>query len=167
MRSVHVLLLLLFLTTSSFAAPKLSRDIARKRIAELGSSTLIPDAIEIREITHDSADGATVETTITLAFQFTKNPQGAWVVDAIRFGDRDWVNMSELLIAIYHGNPPVNTASPSVSIATPITPIEALHVNKSDFELERARMVELGASPLIPGAIEIRRVIAANDIRTI
>src|SRR5438270_11061997 len=112
MRAAHVLLPIL-LATSGFAASKLGHDVARKRISELGSSTLVLDAVEIRQITQQSADRAIVETTITLAFQFTKSEQGAWVVDAIRFGDRDWVNMSELLNAINHGNPPVMTASPS------------------------------------------------------
>jgi hypothetical protein len=52
-------------------------------------------------------------------------------------------------------------------VTKPVTPIEALHINQSDFEKERSRMIELGASPLIPGAIEIRRVISQNDVRTI
>jgi hypothetical protein len=166
MRRLGVLLLIL-LTTTSFAAARLSRELARKRISELSSSKLLLGAIEVREITQDSPNRATVESTITLAFQFKKTDQGAWAVDAIRFGDRDWVNMSELLAAIYHGNLPGASAPPSITNVRPITPIEAFHVNQNQFERERARMVELGASPLIPGAIEIRRVIAQNEVRTI
>src|SRR5690242_5832846 len=105
MRRLHFFLLFL-LATSSFAAPKLSRDLARKRISELGSSQLVADAVEIREITPEGPDHVIVESTITLAFQFKKTDEGAWAVDAIRLGDRDWVNMNELLAAIYHGNPP-------------------------------------------------------------
>jgi len=166
MRRFQLLLLILF-TTTSLAAPTLSRELARQRISEFASSKLVLDAIEIRRITQDSADHATVESTVTLAFQFKKTDQGLWTVDAIRLGDRDWVNMSELLAAIYHGKPPVTTAAPSVSRAKPITPIETFHVNRSDFEKERARMIELGSSPLVPDAIEIRRVISDNDVRTI
>src|SRR5215469_17431291 len=128
--------LLLLLATTSFAAPSLNRDLARKRISELASTNLAADAIEIREITLEPPGSAIVESTVTLAFQFKKTDAGAWTVDAIRLGDRDWVNMSELLAAIYHGNPPAVSATPSI-VPKPITPIEALHVNQSAFERER------------------------------
>src|SRR5207302_2023104 len=107
-------------------------------------------------------------TTITLAFQFKKTDSGEWDVDAIRFGDRDWVNMSELLAAINHGRLPAAPAlPPRATAARPVPSIEKFHVNTSDFEKERARMIELGASRLVPGAIEIRRVISQSDVRTI
>ena len=167
MRRLCLLLFILLPTTSIFGATKLNRDTARKLISELGSSTLVPDAVEIREITPMPPDRAVVESTITLAFQFQKTKEGAWSVNAIRFGDRDWVNMSELLKAIYHGNPPEDSPLTGAPPIKPITPIEDLHVNRNDFEKERDRMVELGASSLIPGAIEIRRVISASETRTI
>ena len=157
----------LLLTAVGFAAPKLNREIATKRIAELTSSTLTLDAIEIREIKQMPSDRAIAETTITLAFQFKKAKEGAWEVEAIRFGDRDWVDMGELLAAVYHGNPPDFSAITPTSPIKPTNPIEMLHVNENDFERERSRMIELGASPLIPGAIEVRRVISQNETRTI
>src|SRR5262249_28329463 len=132
MRHLYLLLLTL-VAASAFAAPKLSRDVARKRISELSSSQLVPDAIEIREISQDSAGRAIVETTITLAFLFKKTSEG-WAIDAIRLGDADWMDMSELLAAIYHGAPPEVTASPAIPVPKRMTPIEALHINQSDFE---------------------------------
>jgi hypothetical protein len=157
----------LLLTAVGIAAPKLNRETATKRIDELTSSTLALDAIEIREITQTQPDRAIAESTITLAFQFKKLKEGAWEVDAIRFGDRDWVNMSELMAAVSHGRPPDLSGITPTPPVKPATPIETLHVNENDFERERSRMIELGASPLIPGAIEIRRVISQNDTRTI
>src|SRR5438128_2978951 len=153
MQRRFLLLLLMLFTTNALAATKLSRELARKRISELVSFKLVPDAIEIRRISEDSAGRAIAETTITLAFQFKKTDSGEWDVDAIRFGDRDWVSMSELLAAIDHGKPAATPVlPPRTPTARPVTPIEKLHVDTSDFEKERARMIELGASRLVPGA---------------
>src|SRR3954464_3718505 len=117
------LLFFMFIASVVWAAPKLSHDVAKKRISELASSTIVPDAIEIREITQVPPNQAIVESTITLAFQFKRLKEGAWAVDAIRFGDNDWVNMNELLIAVYHGNPPPASALVPTPAVEPLTPI--------------------------------------------
>ena len=144
----------------AFAASKLSRELAKKRISQLVDSKLVPDAIEIRRLTPQGGSETLAETTITLAFQFEKNSKGLWTVKSVRLGDMDWLNMTELLAAIYHGNPPTMTAPANPVPTKPITPAETFHTNSSDFEQQRQAMVELGASPLIPPAIEIRRVVA-------
>ena len=158
---------LLLASANGLAAPKLSRELARKRIYELSSSKLLPAAIEIREIQPEPSNQATVESTITVALQFKKTSGGVWTVDSIRLGDADWLNMNELLGAIYHGRPAELTAPPPLPQLKPLTPVEGLHVNQNDFEKERGRMLELGESPLIPGSIEIRRVISQSETRTI
>jgi hypothetical protein len=98
------LVFLLSLTLSACSAARLSHDDARQKIAAIGRSSLIPDAIEIRRIVLQSDTQAIAESTVTLAFQFRRNnPQEEWRVDAVRLGDRDWVSLDELLAAINEG----------------------------------------------------------------
>ncbi len=162
-----VAIAVILLAVNAFAATKLSRDLARKRISELVDSKLVPDAIEIRRITTSNDTEAVAETTITLAFQFRRNEGGNWVVDAVRLGDRDWLDMTELLRAIYHGNPPPVVASLNTSNPRPVSPLDRFHVNSSDFDKQRRMMLDITSSPLVPDAIEVRRVISDNDVRAI
>ncbi len=161
------IVLVLSSSVAAFAAPRLSRELAKKRISHLVDSNLPLDAIEIRRLTPQGDSETVAETTVTLAFQFAKNDKGFWTVEAVRLGDLDWLNMTELLAAIYHGNPPVMVTSSTPVSATSLTPADKFHTNPSDFEKQRRAMVELGASPLIPDAIEIRRVIAQSGTRAI
>src|SRR6185295_3424951 len=79
----------------------LSHDEARKKIAAIGQSNLIPDAIEIRRIISQTDTEAIAEATITLAFQFKRaNAAADWRIVAVRLGDRDWISLDELLAAI-------------------------------------------------------------------
>jgi hypothetical protein len=83
---------------------RLSHDEVRKRIAAIGQSSLIPDAIEIRRIVSQSETSAIAESTVTLAFQFRRaNQNSEWRIEAVRLGDRDWVSLDELLAAINEG----------------------------------------------------------------
>jgi hypothetical protein len=105
------LLLILCLAAIGCTGTRLSADEARKKIAELGTSKLVPDAIEIRRIVSQTDNQAIAESTVTLAFQFKKNLKtGQWEVAAVRLGDRDWVNTSELLTAINEGRRRETTA---------------------------------------------------------
>src|SRR5213594_2559302 len=99
----HVLLLGCLVLCSCTSA-RLSHDEARKRIADIGRSNLIPDAIEIRRIVSQSDTQAIAEATITLAFQFKRdNPDAEWRVQAVRLGDREWISLDELLAGINEG----------------------------------------------------------------
>src|SRR5205823_5898987 len=83
---------------------RLSHDEARKKIAAIGQSNLIPDAIEIRRIISQSDTQAIAEATITLAFQFERaSGDSDWRIAAVRLGDRDWISLDELLAAINEG----------------------------------------------------------------
>ena len=98
------LLLLFSLLAFACSGPRLSHDEARKRIAAIGTSALVPDAIEIRRIVSQSDDSAVAETTVTLAFQFTKDKTtNQWQVASVRLGDRDWISLDELLAALNDG----------------------------------------------------------------
>jgi hypothetical protein len=99
----HLLLLLCFALTAC-AGARLSHDEARKKIADIGRSNLIPDAIEIRRVISQSDTQAIAEATITLAFQFKRdNPDAEWKIQAVRLGDRDWISLDELLAGINEG----------------------------------------------------------------
>ncbi len=86
------------------AGPRLSSQEARQQISAIGASELVPDAVEIRRIVSQSDTEAIAESTITLAFQFKKDsPAGEWRVAGVRMGDRDWINVTELVAAVNEG----------------------------------------------------------------
>ena len=98
------ILLLSSLVLSACASDRLSNDEARQKIAQIGRSNLVPDAIEIRRIISQTETEAIAESSVTLAFQFRRaNPNAQWQISAVRLGDRDWVSMNELLAAINDG----------------------------------------------------------------
>ena len=83
---------------------RLSHDEARKKIAAIGQSTLVPDAIEVRRIVSQTDTTAIAESTVTLAFQFKRpNANAEWHIEAVRLGDRDWVSLDELIAAMNEG----------------------------------------------------------------
>jgi hypothetical protein len=98
------ILLLGTLLLSGCAADRLAHDEARQKIAQIGRSNLIPDAIEIRRIVSQTETEAIAESSVTLAFQFKKAKTDAeWQISAVRLGDRDWISLDELLSAINQG----------------------------------------------------------------
>jgi hypothetical protein len=100
----HLPLLLGCLALCACTSARLSHDEARKKIAEIGRSNLVPDAIEIRRIVAQTDTQAVAEATITLAFQFKRdNPNAEWRIEAVRLGDRDWISLDELLAGINEG----------------------------------------------------------------
>src|SRR5438445_4906910 len=99
----HVLLLGCLVLCACTSA-RLSHDEARKKIAEIGRSNLVPDAIEIRRIVSQTDTQAIAEATITLAFQFKRDaPNAEWRIQAVRLGDRDWISLDEILAGINEG----------------------------------------------------------------
>ena len=99
----HVLLIGC-LALCACTAARLSHDEARKKIAEIGRSQLVPDAIEIRRIVSQTRTKRLPKPPITLAFQFKRdNPNADWQIEAVRLGDRDWISLDELLAAINEG----------------------------------------------------------------
>src|SRR5947209_78933 len=94
MKRALYLLLFASLVLSACASARLSHDEARKKIAAIGRSSLIPDAIEIRRVISQTDTEAIAEATITLAFQFKRNSANdEWRVEAVRLGDRDWISL--------------------------------------------------------------------------
>jgi hypothetical protein len=99
-RALYVLSIACF-TLSACTGARLSHDEARRKIAEIGQSNLVPDAIEIRRIVSQTDTSAVAEASVTLAFQFKRASKNAeWRIEAVRLGDRDWISLDELLAAI-------------------------------------------------------------------
>jgi len=104
MKRALYLLLIACVALPACTSARLSHDDIRQKIAAIGQSSLIPDAIEIRRIVSDSETSAVAEATVTLAFQLKRdNPNAEWRIEAVRLGDRDWLSMDELLTAINEG----------------------------------------------------------------
>jgi len=104
MRRASYFLLIGCLALSACGSARLAHDEARKKIAEIGQSNLIPDAIEVRRIVSQSETSAIAEASVTLAFQFKRATQdGEWRIEAVRLGDRDWISLDELLSAMNEG----------------------------------------------------------------
>src|SRR5262245_7406212 len=106
------LLLAVCLAFSACAPGRLTHDEVRRRMAEIGRSNLVPDAIEIRRIVSQSATSAIAEATVTLAFQFRRpNQNSEWHIEAVRLGDRDWISLDELVAALNEGRRRTTSAS--------------------------------------------------------
>lgn len=104
MKQARYVFLIAFLALSACTSARLSHDEARKKIAAIGQSSLIPDAIEIRRIVSQTDKEAIAEATITLAFQFKRAaPTAEWRIEAVRLGDRDWISLDELVAAVNEG----------------------------------------------------------------
>ncbi len=98
------LLLAGVLTISGCTPARLSHDEVRKKIAEIGQSTLTPSAVEVQRIVSQTDNRMIAEGNVTLAFQFARdNPNAAWRVEAVRLGDRQWIDLNELVRAINEG----------------------------------------------------------------
>lgn len=78
----------------------LSSRTARQQIAELGDASLVTDDIQIQRIVTELGDRAIAEANVRMAFQFEKGPDDEWVIVSARLGDRQWVDIEELLGAI-------------------------------------------------------------------
>ncbi len=102
-RALH-LVLFSSLALSACTSARLSHDEARRKILEIGRSNLVPDAIEIQRIVSQTDTLAIAEASVTLAFQFRRDKPGSeWRIEAVRLGDRDWINLDELLAAVNEG----------------------------------------------------------------
>jgi len=99
-RAVQLVLIAAFLASGCGGA-RLSHNEIRKQVAELGTSTLIPQAVSVRRIVGGSGNRLIAETTVELAFQFERDTPGSpWHISSVRLGDQNWISVSELIAAI-------------------------------------------------------------------
>jgi hypothetical protein len=96
MNRAFQLVLLTGFIASSCSGARLSHNEIRKQVAELGTSTLIPKAVEVRRIVSESEKRVIAETTVELAVQFERDTTASpWHVSAVRLGDQNWIPIVE------------------------------------------------------------------------
>jgi hypothetical protein len=99
-RALQLVLIAAF-AASGCGGGRVSHNELRKQIAELGPSTLIPEAIAVRRVVSQSNTRLIAETTVELAFQFERDAvTSPWYVSSVRLGDQNWVSVPELIAAI-------------------------------------------------------------------
>src|SRR5262249_51252216 len=83
------------------SSAQLSHEEARRQLAAIGTSPLVPGSIQIQRIVSQTDKDAIAETRVALAFEFKRDrPSDPWHVAAVRLGDRDWVGLDELVTAV-------------------------------------------------------------------
>lgn len=82
------------------ATHKLSENKAREKIRELGLVDFKDKQIQVQKIVHAGEDQAVAEASLQLAFRLSKSKDQDWQVNAIRLGDRDWIEAKAFLLAL-------------------------------------------------------------------
>ena len=99
-RALQLVLIAAF-AASGCGGGRISHNELRKQIAELGPSTLIPEAIAVRRVVSQSNTRLIAETTVEMAFQFQRDTATSpWYVSSVRLGDQNWVSVPELIAAV-------------------------------------------------------------------
>lgn len=100
-RALQLVLIAAIVASGCGGGARLSHNEIRKQVAELGTSTLIPESINVRRIVSQSGNRLIAETTVELAFQFERDTATSpWHVASIRLGDQNWVSVEELMAAV-------------------------------------------------------------------
>lgn len=82
------------------ASRKLSEDTARAKILELGLFDLKEKQIQVQRILHAGEDQAVAEASLQMAFRLSKAKTKDWQVNAVRLGDRHWIDVQAFLAAL-------------------------------------------------------------------
>ena len=100
-RALQLFFVVFLLISSGCGGARLSHDEIRKQIADMGTSTLVPESIAIRRVVSQTGNRAIAETTVEMAFQFQRDSEGSpWYISSVRLGDQNWVSVPELLAAL-------------------------------------------------------------------
>ncbi|MEW5974343.1 MAG: hypothetical protein AB1898_00930 [Acidobacteriota bacterium] len=79
---------------------QLSQDTVKKRIQELSILQIKDKKIQVQRIEQTDQEHAVAEADLKLAFKFSKTAGADWQIEAIRLGDRDWLDMDVFLEAL-------------------------------------------------------------------
>ena len=82
------------------ASRKLSEGTAKEKILELGLLDVKDKQIQIHRIVHAGEDQAVAEAGLDMAFRLSKTKERNWHVNAIRLGDRTWIDAQAFLAAL-------------------------------------------------------------------
>jgi hypothetical protein len=100
-RAFRLSFLLVFLAGSGCGGARLSHDEIRKQVAELGNSSLIPEAVSVRRVVSQGGNRAIAETSVELTFQMDRDSATSpWHITSVRLGDQNWVSVPELIAAL-------------------------------------------------------------------
>ena len=90
----------LLLAGCGAASHKLSQDKVKEKIQELGLVELKGKQVEIENISQTAGSQAVAEVNLKLALKFSKAEGKDWQIDAVRLGDRNWVEIKAFLAAL-------------------------------------------------------------------
>jgi len=100
-RAFQLLFVSVFLIASGCGGARLSHEEIRKQVAELGNSSLVPEAVSIRRVVTQGGNRAIAETSVDLTFQMERDSANSpWHITSVRLGDQNWVSVPELIAAL-------------------------------------------------------------------
>jgi hypothetical protein len=100
-RALQRLLPVALVVFSGCGGARLSHNEIRRQIADIGTSTLVPNSISVRRVVSQSGNRAIAETSVDLAFQFERDTEASpWHIASVRLGDQNWVSVPDLLGAL-------------------------------------------------------------------
>lgn len=82
------------------ASRKLSDGTAKEKIRDLGLADFKNKQIQIQRVIHAGEDQAVVEAGLQMAFRLSKSKGQGWQINAIRMGDRVWIDAQSFLAAL-------------------------------------------------------------------
>jgi hypothetical protein len=82
------------------ASRKLSEATAKQSIRQLGLADFKDQQIQIQRVIQAGEDHAVVEANLQMAFRLSKTNGQDWEVNAIRMGDRNWIDVKSFLSAL-------------------------------------------------------------------
>ncbi len=82
------------------ASRKLGEGTAKQKIRELGLADFKDKQIQVQRVIHAGEDHAVVEAGLQMAFRLSKSKGQGWQINAIRMGDRDWIDVKSFLTAL-------------------------------------------------------------------
>jgi hypothetical protein len=98
--SVFMLVLSLADVMACGSSRLLNEGKVKDRLEHLGTGELGGKDIQVTSVSQTGDSQAVAETKIKATFQFHRAKGGDWQVEAIRLGDRDWVELSAFLQAL-------------------------------------------------------------------
>ena len=92
--------LVLGLLAGCVSSRKLREETVKEKIMELGLLDLNDKQIEVQRIIHSGEDQAIAEASLQMAFRLSKAKGKDWQINAIRLGDRNWIDAQAFLAAL-------------------------------------------------------------------
>lgn len=97
---LFLILSFLLLAACGVASQRLTQDKAKQKIQELAFIQLKGNPVQVENISQSRDNQAIAEANLRLAFKLSKTSGGDWQIDAIRLGDRNWIDVRAFLSAL-------------------------------------------------------------------